>query len=406
MLNRIQKKFKKSFLIGFSLIIGVGFSVLASTWQGVEWIAEGEVILSEKMKDNFDNLFIAKADIPMQCTGGSNLLQWDDGWKCFGGSNTLPQNSLTWKDTSVIQAKSIIDFTDIKNWFEYLFSSKLDKPTSCHGDNKYLTWNSSGWKCNIWQGSKSDVNYTSSYAYSKDWLLDGEIISAEKMKGNFQYLSDIKVEKPSIKCVGDRHFLQWKDGWKCYVKPLPPVNGKCGSSKNSCIKGNLKDINDSSSQYKWECLGLYGGAKVNCSKSKVINRPVKSCSYDNRGKTVTVYAKVVNNIPYFRFHQTVGTGCCSTAISPPYIKEGDTVGWAWESIGSFKDKTRKAERPVGWKNAWVPGKEWGSSYTSKKYGVTATYTFVNDKMNKVQAVNQVESYWGGYVGKVLCSINW
>jgi len=46
------------------------------------------------------------------------------------------------------------------------------------------------------------------------------------------------------------------------------VNGVCGSSKNSCKIGSLKDINDFWFHYRWKCVGLNGGDTSTCYKRK------------------------------------------------------------------------------------------------------------------------------------------
>ena len=45
-----------------------------------------------------------------------------------------------------------------------------------------------------------------------------------------------------------------------------PVNGVCGTNKNTCSQGNLNDITDNSTHYLWNCNGLYDGNGLSCSK--------------------------------------------------------------------------------------------------------------------------------------------
>ena len=51
------------------------------------------------------------------------------------------------------------------------------------------------------------------------------------------------------------------------------IDGKCGSTRNSCIAGmvNDGDLPDTSSDYKWRCIGANGGNNVSCSLKKRID---------------------------------------------------------------------------------------------------------------------------------------
>lgn len=45
-------------------------------------------------------------------------------------------------------------------------------------------------------------------------------------------------------------------------------NGGCGNTKDKCNKGTFKDTTDSSTYYKWQCVGSNGGTTASCSKRK------------------------------------------------------------------------------------------------------------------------------------------
>ncbi|OGI57093.1 hypothetical protein A3B85_03115 [Candidatus Nomurabacteria bacterium RIFCSPHIGHO2_02_FULL_37_13] len=47
-----------------------------------------------------------------------------------------------------------------------------------------------------------------------------------------------------------------------------PVNGQCGTTKDSCLSGNFSDTPDDSTFYKWDCTGINGGVTANCSVNK------------------------------------------------------------------------------------------------------------------------------------------
>jgi hypothetical protein len=58
-------------------------------------------------------------------------------------------------------------------------------------------------------------------------------------------------------CVGSGGGITSPD---CFAE-IPPtaINGQCGSAKNDCVSGDLYDLDDSSSQYLWQCKQRNGG---------------------------------------------------------------------------------------------------------------------------------------------------
>ena len=51
-----------------------------------------------------------------------------------------------------------------------------------------------------------------------------------------------------------------------------PVNGVCNNSVNNrCTAGTLRNQTDTTTQYKWQCVGSNGGTTDSCSKNKPIN---------------------------------------------------------------------------------------------------------------------------------------
>ena len=57
-------------------------------------------------------------------------------------------------------------------------------------------------------------------------------------------------------------------GPSCGSTPTQPVNGQCGTSKDSCASGDFVDITDTATDYKWQCNGKNGGTSVACSLKK------------------------------------------------------------------------------------------------------------------------------------------
>ena len=54
-------------------------------------------------------------------------------------------------------------------------------------------------------------------------------------------------------------------------------DGQCGSTRNSCLAGHSFDhetanLADTATEYRWECLGLYGGDSVVCTAPKAVLR--------------------------------------------------------------------------------------------------------------------------------------
>lgn len=57
-------------------------------------------------------------------------------------------------------------------------------------------------------------------------------------------------------------------GPSCGSTPTQPVNGQCGTSKDSCASGDFVDITDTATDYKWQCNGKNGGTSEACSLKK------------------------------------------------------------------------------------------------------------------------------------------
>ena len=55
---------------------------------------------------------------------------------------------------------------------------------------------------------------------------------------------------------------------------LAEVDGQCGNTRNSCVAGHSFDNDvlfgtmDTATEYRWVCLGLYGGDNVTCTAPK------------------------------------------------------------------------------------------------------------------------------------------
>ena len=70
-----------------------------------------------------------------------------------------------------------------------------------------------------------------------------------------------------------RHSTAAADITACEANaPVSPylVDGQCGSSRNSCVAGDYFDHyeGDTSTHYRWECVGSYGGDNEVCTAPK------------------------------------------------------------------------------------------------------------------------------------------
>lgn len=95
------------------------------------------------------------------------------------------------------------------------------------------------------------------------------------------------------------------------------VDGACGTTVDTCIKGNFKDKPDDEHHYEWECEGSGGGDDVDCeiNKSKKVDC-VGSWS-DNSTCSVTCGGGVLQQV----FNITTPASCGGTECAN---KNGDT----------------------------------------------------------------------------------
>ncbi len=56
------------------------------------------------------------------------------------------------------------------------------------------------------------------------------------------------------------------------INEAPPINGQCSSEKNICTRGTLVDIDDTNTEYKWNCNGVNNGQTAHCNLIKVLLR--------------------------------------------------------------------------------------------------------------------------------------
>lgn len=112
----------------------------------------------------------------------------------------------------------------------------------------------------------------------------GAIISADTNTGLITALGEgqFTIMAKAMDANGNiRDDIRSKEVVVKIVKTIA-VDGKCGSARNACISGapNNGALADTSSEYRWKCLSLEGGRDANCSLKKsvtptaVLRRPV------------------------------------------------------------------------------------------------------------------------------------
>ena len=62
------------------------------------------------------------------------------------------------------------------------------------------------------------------------------------------------------------------NGGQTAMCSLPkPIDGECGEEVNICLAGDLDDIDDSDTDFLWDCGGQHGGSPAMCSLPKPID---------------------------------------------------------------------------------------------------------------------------------------
>ena len=82
------------------------------------------------------------------------------------------------------------------------------------------------------------------------------------MKGSFKNVPDNSTHYQWV-CQGN------SNGMNDFCQLNKPVDGSCNpSTSHFCSQGSFQDTEDTSTHFKWTCLGLYGGDDTNCSMPK------------------------------------------------------------------------------------------------------------------------------------------
>ncbi len=159
-----------------------------------------------------------------------------------GASRDIPDTSTQWRwqcvgtnggsNITCSEDKPTLSFTANPNPVNYNTASNLRWTTS-HVQSCYASGAWRGWKSNT-GGSQSTGPLTSSKTYS---------LECWNSQGN-------------------------STGRKTVTVNVNRVNGQCASRHNQCNRGASQDIPDTSTQWKWQCLGTNGGSNITCSEDK------------------------------------------------------------------------------------------------------------------------------------------
>ena len=122
--------------------------------------------------------------------------------------------------------------------------------------------------------------------------------------------------------------------WKCTIQnggsvscnsqiPLQvltiPINGVCGSTKDSCINGTLLDIPDNATDYLWNCIGQNGGVTRTCNLQISSNNQICSTYIDGSCPATCSAgsdADCCKNSGKFWLKTSLGYGCYSSNYNP------------------------------------------------------------------------------------------
>ena len=147
----------------------------------------------------------------------------------------------------------------------------------------------------------------------------------------------------------------------------PPVHGQCGSSRNSCRAGTFSDISDTSSHYRWQCVGSHGGQTASCQAAKPVTPTVDR--FNGSWSITARYTSSGCNYPSERFScrissgnlscsgggiQIQGTLSSSGSASGGFYQNGQQIG-AWD--GRFSERSGSGR----WVNAFGCSGDWSAS---------------------------------------------
>ena len=147
----------------------------------------------------------------------------------------------------------------------------------------------------------------------------------------------------------------------------PPVHGQCGSSRNSCVAGPFSDISDTSSHYRWQCVGSQGGNTVSCQAAKPVTPSVSRFNGSWRITARYTSSGCTHNTDE-RYSCTASDGSlqCTgpTAVRGSISASGDVSGRFYlqgEQAGTFSGQFQERSGSGTWSNVFGCSGTWTAS---------------------------------------------
>lgn len=116
-------------------------------------------------------------------------------------------------------------------------------------------------------------------------------------------------------------------GPSCGSTPTQPVNGQCGTSKDSCASGDFVDATDTATDYKWQCNGKNGGSSVACSLKKPTQSVNGKCGTTKNTCALWNFVDVADTLAEAKWQcngKNGGTSVACSVCNSWYEKKGTT----------------------------------------------------------------------------------
>ena len=170
----------------------------------------------------------------------------------------------------------------------------------------------------------------------------------------------------------------------CHTAPTQPVNGQCGTSKDSCASGDFVDITDTATDYKWQCNGKNGGTSMACSLKKPTQPVNGKCA-----GSVAVPVDGTNLVDYAKANPSLFCDPGTLVLATPEFSNGKLT---WK---------------CAWLNGWDPSQlctvPCPSGY-SLQNGACRKFTLISNDCRDT-SIHQ-RTPWTGDFGKMVATIDY
>jgi hypothetical protein len=225
---------------------------IADTATQHQWICLGLNGGADSIECKLD-----KSPVAINGACGTTLNQCVTGiFKDLNDSGNISQ----WQCMGINQGQSSATCQKINSVSTPINGSCGVSNNSCmSGDLQDLADSSSNyiWKCNGRNGGASSPNCQQAINLSPTPINGSCGVSNNAcLSGNLQDLADTSSNYV-WKCLGRN---AGTDSPNCQaVIPTVAVNGVCSTTSQDCISGRAYDLADSSTHFKWQCMGINGG---------------------------------------------------------------------------------------------------------------------------------------------------